>query len=346
MDINTLLFNEIHDILYGYDCRDDQIKHFLTAPISFDERQKEAIKIIEGIMTVHGKKDLLSCVAELARIEHGIRELEPWARDHVVHALLSFLLGIYIQNKFFALKGISVNEFQWKLAGLFHDVGYPVQIAKDAMLSRFAKKINDIKDTIGVPSPDIHFKIVPVGLEKLKNNINSFELIQAKINEWGLQINPMKEYKRMTDSGNICHGMISALAVLYLIDLMYQKNNPKRERRDIYKHNINFNQVHFETDVVSACAAIFIHNLPDNCFENTKIDCSKAPLAFLLKLSDCLQEWERPSRINPEGFHADKFDIQVIKGKLIFHSDISDKDKDKIRKEISSSLIASDVLIC
>jgi hypothetical protein len=345
MDINALLFNEIHDILYDYDCREDQINHFLTIPASFDERQKEAIKIIEGIMTVHGKKELLSCVAELARIEHGIRELEPWARDHVVHALLSFLLGIYIQNKFFALKGISVNEFQWKLAGLFHDVGYPVQIAKDAMLSRFAQKINDIKDSIGVSTPDIHFKIVPVGLEKLKNDINSFELIQAKINEWGLQINPMKEYKRMTDSGNICHGMISALAVLYLIDLMYQKNNPKRERRDIYKHNINFNQVHFETDVVSACAAIFIHNLPDKCFKNAKIDCSKAPLAFLLKLSDCLQEWDRPSLNNTNGYPSSKFDMHVKDGKLVFRSDVSIENKGKIEKEIISSLIASDVLI-
>ena len=29
---------------------------------------------------------------ELARIESGIRDIEPWFRDHVVHATLSFFI--------------------------------------------------------------------------------------------------------------------------------------------------------------------------------------------------------------------------------------------------------------
>lgn len=346
MDINITLFNEIRDVLCNYDCESEKIEHFLLARASFLDRQSEAINIIKGIMTVHRKQELLSCVAELARIEHGIRELEPWARDHVVHALLSFLLGIYINKEFLSLEDISVNDFQWKLAGLFHDVGYPTQIAKNAMLRPFAAKINEIKNSLGIRAPDIYFKIVPVGIESLRNDVNSFDLIQSKLNEWDLRINARKEYKHMIDSGSICHGMISALAVLYVIDLMYQKHNPKREYRDICKDNINFNQKYFVTDVVSACAVIYIHNLPSRCFANAKIDRSKAPLAFLLKLSDCLQEWERPSLKNLEGYQATKFDIQVIDGKLTFHSDIPDENKNKIRKEISCFLVGSDILVC
>jgi len=84
-NINETLLKETKPYFYIYDCREDEIEHFLFCCRKFLERQKEAIRIIEGIMTAHGKKDLLRQVSELARVEYGIRELEPWVRDHVVH---------------------------------------------------------------------------------------------------------------------------------------------------------------------------------------------------------------------------------------------------------------------
>lgn len=350
MNINRTLIKEINPYLYNYDCDRDQneIEDFLTHHGNFLERQKEAIHIIEDIMTKHGKKELLRHVAELARVEHGIRELEPWVRDHVVHALLSFILGIYLNEKFLKpLFSCHINDFQWKLAGLFHDVGYPVQVAKD-ILRPFTAKINEIKGNLDVRSQDLYFKVVPVGLVNLKNNLNSLDLIQERLDEWDLQINAQKEYNQMINSGEICHGIISSLAVLYVIDLMYQKYNPKRKYSDIYamSSNINWNQTYFERDVISACSAIYTHNLPNRCFTNAKIDRSKAPVAFLLKLSDCLQEWERPSSTNPTGFSAAKFDIKIDNHQLIFYANISDDNKKKIKDEISSFMVAQDVQIC
>ena len=159
---------------------------------------------------------------------------------------------------------------------------------------------------------------------------------------------PETEYDKIIDSGDIDHGIISSLAILYIIDLMYQKYNPKREDRDVYvpSTNINVNQKYFEGDVVSACTAIYIHNLPKRSFVNSKINRSKAPVAFLLKLSDCLQDWERPSKINPTGFSATKFDIKIDNDQLIFQADIPDDKKKQIKDEISSSLVAPDVQIC
>jgi len=348
MNINATLLRENNSYLYNYDCDRYEIKHFLTHRGTFLERQREAIHIIESIMTTHGKKELLRHIVELARVEHGIRELEPWVRDHVVHALLSFILGIYLNEKFLRpLIGILVNDFQWKLAGLFHDVGYPVQVAKD-ILRPFTAKINEIKKILDVHSPDVYFKVVPVGIENLTNYLNSFDLIQERLNEWELRINAREEYNQMVDSGDICHGMVSSLVILYVIDLMYQKYNPKRKYSDIsaVMSNINWNQTYFERDVVSACSAIYIHNLPNRCFADAKIDRSKAPVAFLLKLSDYLQEWERPSLINPKGFSATYFDIKIDNDQLIFHADISDDKKRKIKDEISSSLVTPDVQIC
>lgn len=347
-NINETLWNEIKPYLHKYDCFEDEIEHFLFHNRNFLERQTEAIRIIENIMTLHGKKDLLRQVSELARVEYGIRELEPWVRDHVVHALLSFILGIHINENFTRCSAVRpVNDFQWKLAGMLHDVGYPVEIAKDIM-KPFADKINEIKRNLGDQGPDICFKVIPVGLENLKNNRNSFDIIQERLRSWGLDVDARKAYEENVESANVDHGIISSLSILYLIDMMYQKYNPKREFKNVRAAggNIDFNQRYFEEDVVSACTAIYIHNLPKKYFIHRKIDRRKAPVAFLLKLSDCLQEWERPSKTNPAGFSASSFDIKINREKLVFHAEIPDEKKEHMKDQVRSILLAPDVEIC
>lgn len=347
MDINVTLLNDVSPYLRDYHCYEPQIREFLLLRKPFLEKQKEAIGIIENIMAFHGKERLLSQVVELARVEHGIRELEPWVRDHVVHAVLSFILGVYLNKKFIVPTAkMAVNEFQWKLAGLFHDIGYPVQIAKD-ILDPFTKNINKVKKKLVPSAKKVYFKVVPVGLEDLTNGVNGFDLIQDRIDKWELGINAKDEFDLMIASDKMCHGIISSLAVLNIIDAMYQKYNPQRKNADIYQMNslINWNQIYFKEDVVSACSAIFVHNLPERCFTKTKISRSVAPVAFLLKLADCLQDWERPSSLDKNGLSANQFNIETIRNQLIFHAKIERDRKDRIRREMSLCLEAEDVKI-
>ncbi len=345
-NINLTLLKETRSYFIEYSCGGRKLESFLTHRGTFLQRQKEALNIIKKIMTIHRKRGLLSHLDHLAEVEHKIRELQPWVRDHIVHALLSFILGVYLNENFLrALTDNFVDSFQWKLAGLFHDIGYPAQIAKD-VLAPFTATINDVKTFIDVPAPDVHFRIVPIGLENLTNPRNSFALIQERLDEWNLQINAKKEYDRMINSGNICHGMISSLALLYLIDLMYHKCNPRRKYSEVYVNGADWNQTYFEKDVVSACSAIYIHNLPERCFINAKIDRLKTPVAFLLKLSDCLQTWERPNWNNKKGFSATLFDIEINNSVVIFRAEIPEDEKNKIKANITSCLIASDIQIC
>jgi len=345
MSINKILFDEIIDYFYKYDLDYSDLNKFIFSSATFLERQQLAITIIEDIMAVHGKKNLQKNIAKLAKIEHEIKELEPWVRDHVVHALLSYILGIYINEKY--LVTCKVNDFQWKLASLFHDIGYPAQIAKD-LLKIFADPINDIKKELGLSVPDIYFQTIPIGLEKLCNNKNTLKLFQKCFDKWAIEINAQSEFNKMIESGEICHGIISALSLVYVIDLLYQKYNPSRKYKDIraVEDNTSWNQNYFEKDVIQAGAAIFLHNLPMECFLKSKIDRKKAPLAFLLKLSDCLQEWERPSLDNINGFPSSKFDIKIEKERLILKADISIDRKQKIQNEINSILIADDITFC
>ncbi len=349
MGINWTIFDAIEDLLDaygGYCCDKDEIKRFLTTDNQdFRERQEEAILIIKKIMTAHGKQELRGAVAELARVEYGARELEPLLRDHVVHAMLSFLLGIHINENLLKPSCCHVEPFPWKLAGLFHDIGYPVYVARN-ILNPFTKKINEIKHDLGVGAPDVFFKVVPVGLDKLTNATSSLNLIQSHLDKWGLKIDATREYNDMVDSGQVCHGIISSLSVLYIIDLMYHKYNPKREYKDIRDYTgITWNQSYFDNDVIPACAAIFVHHLPRRCFSSAKLVREQAPLAFLLKLSDCLQDWDRPLADHPSGIPNSEFDIKITNEKLVFT--VADKSsREKIADEVVSSLIAPDVEVC
>lgn len=344
MGINRVMFNAVKDLIWNYGCYEDEVREFLFKRWGFQRRQKEAISIVNGIMTTHGKQELLGHVAELARVEYGIRELEPWVRDHVVHALLSFILGIHINENFMRPLGYRVDSFQWKLSGLFHDIGYPVQVAGD-VAKPFTDKINTIKVNLNVIAPDVFFRLIPVGLNQLTNGVESLSLIQQKIDDWGLSVDASREYREMLDSGRICHGIISSLSVLYIIDLMYQKYNPRREYHDIYDPpGIIWNQSYFENDVVSACAAIFLHNLPARCFAGAPLDKERAPLAFLLRLADCLQDWDRPSADNPHGIPNREFNINITGGRLIFTVNDPDR-KNKISTDIEATMFTSGIEI-
>jgi len=349
MSIHETLLNEIAsngvDFLFNYGCDRIDIETFLLDSVPFIDRQQRAINIVERVLIAHGKEKLLSYLVELARVEHGIRELEPWVRDHVVHAVLSFILGIYFNEKFMK-PSYPVDHFQWKISGLLHDIGYPVQIARN-ILQPFENTVNGIKHDLGGVAEEVRFIVIPKNLDKLTNELSSLNIIQSRLEDWNLNIDVELVYRHMIETGKVCHGMISALALLWIIDLMYHKFNPARQYKDIYQTNssINWNQMYFEDHIVSACSAIFIHNLNNKYFSAAKIDREIAPLAFLLKLSDSLQDWERPSLQNPIGIPASNYDIEVDNKKIIFKANLPNNRKQKIRHEINSCLIADDIRI-
>ena len=353
MSINDKLLSLSFDEIYQYDMWSEDLEEFINFEGDFLGRQQLAIDTIQLLMTLHGKQDLLGYVSKLAEIEHGIQELQPWQRDHVVHALNSFILGIYINEKFLKKSlNVGLGKFEWKLAGLMHDTGYPLEIAM-GISKQFTDKVNEIRNEIGIDREDVFCKIVPLGLDKLQNGIKSFDLISERILSWDININAEEEFELMKNDGKVCHGIISAIAVLYVIDMLYEKFNPNRLFEDTFGHdtNINWNQHYFVNDVVSSCAAIFLHNLRNDRFENTKIDPYKAPLAFLLKLSDVMQDWDRPSLLDIKGYNVENFNIEVVDGNLHFKvkPDIKGIDGvrriDSIRNDLESTIVMDNIVI-
>jgi len=290
------------------------------------KKYKLSQQIIKNIVKQHGKDQLDLHITELYEVEKATMSLTG-KRDHVIHALNTFLLGLYINNNYLGKK---VDSFQWKLAALFHDIAYPLEISQ-RIIERYFRKLSAIKNELHIENFNPIIYLIPKDFEKLTTNKNAFEYIQIRIYEWELDVTVQKRYNDMISSNKICHGILSALTVLYFVDLLYQKNNPQRKRQPLNIEGSNWNQKNFEHDVVSACSAIFIHNLPDNAFE--KIDRNKAPLPYLLKLCDELQNWDRPDQNTLTGDSPENYDISIQKNKIIFKVK-SKKNREKISKKI------------
>lgn len=255
-----------------------------------ENKYKLAQSLIKELVKPHGKDKLYPHITELYEVENATMILTG-KRDHVIHALNTFLLGCYINNYYLDNK---VDMFQWKLAALFHDIAYPLEISQK-IIERYFDKLNSIKNKLRTENSSPTMNLVPLNFEKLTNHKNALEFIQTRIYDWELDINVQKTYKDKISSNKICHGMLSALTVLYLIDLMYHDKNPQRKRQHVIDADgFDWDQRHFENHIVPACSAIFLHNLSDDAFE--KIAKGKAPLPYLLKLCDELQTWDRPDQ--------------------------------------------------
>ena len=366
MSVNKFIYKETCKWSDKYGLYPHELKDFLISSefkkLSKDEifakRSNKAIELVKYIMERHKKSEIGTCIADLAKYESKIRDLNPEHRDHVVHTMFTFILGIYINETYMTKLGVPVNPLQWKIACLFHDIGYLVK-DPDCLLM-FEKRVDEIKNdyvsthassqhdhtngngAVDSTTENIPFKIRDENVGKLTSCKNSFELIEEYL-KLDREISLKKEYLDLYHEKNHHHGMIGSLAVLSIIDLLYYTNNPcgKCSPTIVYtkEGKIDFNQRYFNKDIIPACSAIYIHSHESEWFEkHTKINCSKAPVAFLLKLSDCLQEWGRPSGAN-DGFDSDAFKIKFNGSDLIFNVNIHDNvEKKNIIKKIEGEI--------
>ena len=149
MSINDEILAEVNNCLSYYGCDYSEIDNFLHFPNNFAARQVAAIDIIENAMTDHQKRPLASTIAQVSRIENAVKSIQPHLRDHVIHAVLSFLLGMHLNENWLKPNGYNgVSNFKWKLAGLFHDIGYPLQVV-NAIFRDVIEHINTLKNNIG-----------------------------------------------------------------------------------------------------------------------------------------------------------------------------------------------------
>jgi hypothetical protein len=254
-----------------------------------------------------GNANIIDLFDVLKYYEENASVLLDKQRDHYVHSVNVFLLGlsIYSQNENFrkiisqdheSNKGNMLYEedieeflFQWGIASLCHDIGYPIEITYK-QLKKFVDRVSDVEGKSISPEPYLGFNSFDAlnSLPK-KDNVNAINLLSLNIhNKFGISLDDIsgrlnKYLYTMQENKFVDHGFYSAIILLKWYSYLVENN--------ISEENANH-------PVVNAAGAILLHNYYSNGlmkkpFNLGALKPQSHPMAFLLILCDELQEWNR-----------------------------------------------------
>lgn len=306
----------------------DKLEGFLSES-DMVKKAKIAIESIKLLINPHGKPDLPDTLQRLYYIESMLRnpdngngnkafyEVQRKSRDHVIHALNTYLLGLMLIEKL-NLPTPPGFDFQWKLTSLFHDIGYPLEIAKKIIDQSTIIPLNELV------APELRgteycVKFNLTRFTTLTTREKSLELMQRNFTSlWELDANAKTLYRSSTRQGKIKHGVISSLLLMAHLDLCYKQNNPENIYEDyIDGQRVSWARKTFHEHIVPSCAAIMLHDAHKANFNRRKIKREVAPLAWLLRVCDALQDWDRP-RSGSHGIPADQYQIGFSNGVIFF----------------------------
>ncbi|MFA5523144.1 MAG: RyR domain-containing protein [Tissierellales bacterium] len=271
---------------------------------------------------LQGKKNFIDLLDVLKSYEENAATLIDKQRDHYVHSVNVFVLGlaIYAQNK--NLRTIIEEDheknsksrekyessrkeflFKWGIASLCHDVGYPVEITNN-QIKKFIKLVSDVDGENKSADPYLAFKdfevlnrVPTISIDDNSiadlNHIDpnkALDLLSYNIqSRLGTDLETTKKYlsdflSNMQKFGFVDHGFYSSIILLKWYGHMLQMSG--------ISSDVLYNEI------VDAAGAILLHNYYKNVlmkepFSLGALTPEKHPYAYLLILCDELQEWNR-----------------------------------------------------
>ena len=275
---------------------------------------------------------LLDLVNAMKKYEESTGDLIDKQRDHLIHSVNVFLLGlaIYAQNrkyrkcfkdyvlkspydKYYMLEnGDFSNEeflYRWGVASLFHDIGYPVEIIGKQLKKFINDSVKSISPTYGADTA-IDFKDF--------NEFNTIVKLDYDFADEFTKSYPEAKFLNLFKPTDIvAHKISTDFEGVNVNDVIKHLDNFVYSMGDLgfidhgffscilildtygyliqkYAKNHDF----FFYPIVDSASAILLHNYYRNVLQNNPFNLkqllpSQSPLAFLLILCDELQEWSR-----------------------------------------------------
>ena len=309
----------------------DARKEFLNLTASFleaktyHEAEHRARQLMLFILTHHDKAQAMAPVLEnlnLFELYGNYNFVKQ--RLHYCHQINVFLLGLYIYHNFEPLRknitlemqkttpeikiegcfcpfrysgGNEYGEFlyRWRLASLCHDIGTGISLCERDS-SRIAEYLEQIPFEKKVASVDELSKI---------GNHDLLQELDAACDE--VSLSDYMKYQNshpFPDSVYYDHGIISALIFLRLMHEEYGRHGDKTTSHTRFGC-VFWHPKILSNSILQIAIAIAMHNLEKHpqalqmSAKNIKIfDMNRRPLAWLLKIADLLQEWDKPRAKN------------------------------------------------
>jgi len=237
-------------------------------------------------------------------------------RLHFIHQVNVFLLGLFLYHNVPFIRekiGNEMNEtrsdrshdledkgfiyntyneflYRWRLASLSHDIGYGISLSgndeqqiKDLLEDVLSIKIQNLDDLWKFNNKNL--------LSQLDSSISEISIKQYMQNQCD---NPFKSTVYYD------HGIISSLIFLRLLNQEYA-NHRNNKITYVGSSKIVWDEYFLKGSILQAAVAIALHNLDQNSVlfqeiaNNQQIfNLEERPLSWLLKVSDILQEWDKP----------------------------------------------------
>ena len=300
---------------------------FMIYQITAEDKSE---KSSEGSI-VNEPNTLLDLVKIMKKYEENTGDLIEKQRDHFIHSVNVFLLGlaIYAQNKSYREafetyilkspykkyyridKKLSHEEFfyRWGVASLFHDIGYPVEIIGKQLNKFINDGVKSISSTYGADTAidfkdfnefNTIIKIDPNFADEYTKNYPEAKFLNL------FKPTDIMAHKIATDFSNVNVNQV-AKHLDSFVDIMGENGFIDHGFfsailvMNSYGYLIQkFAKKHdfFFYPIVDSATAILLHNYYRNVLQKNPFNLSalhplQSPLAFLLILCDELQEWNR-----------------------------------------------------
>jgi hypothetical protein len=332
MRIDNKIYDELAKVLRlenSYRCPCDRnLLSFLEADTY--ERKRE---LAESAYRAFGDADNASKIdiaEELARFEEATGPLTIVYRDHLVHSIYVFILGLVLHHKWPCLKrgyGNTTSDsnadfaYYWALTALFHDCAYPVDLAirsVDGFLDRILETTGK-RSIMRVNSKVLCERLWYTLLNENEDIKHPIKVICESITRT-LRCNAgdandviLRSVADGEERGLFDHGIWGAAILLKIWEqIASTRNIPLDDFRDKY---------------MPVISAIFLHNVFDYLWQtvihagddNLRLRSESHPLAYLLILCDRLQEWNRKdfgSNCADEYLETAGYDIDFMDDRL------------------------------
>lgn len=298
---------------------------FLSAK-TYGESERFARRLMNFVLYQHEKDCVVGPVLEsLNNFElYGEYDYRQ-QRLHFNHLANVFLLGLYLYHNAPGIKHAIDHEmelttseqevivddvsrnwrysggqngygeflYRWRLASLSHDLGYGISLSGNdkTKIKEYLEEISTFLITDIESLEDLwHFEGKDLR-NQLDSSIPEISIENYMMYQYG---NPFKS------SVYYDHGLISSLIFLRLINEEYARHryNPISY---VGSTRIIWHESFLTGSILQAAVAIALHNLNQHeealrkaAKETHIFDLKKRPLSWLLKVSDTLQEWDKP----------------------------------------------------
>lgn len=267
-----------------------------------EEKKETAQKVYQAVFYILGLPEeddrSVHLTDALKAYEEHAGAIMGNQREHFVHSVNVYLLGLSIYQGNERLQALFRQEagegrgdraaffFSWSLTALLHDMGYPVELSS-RVLQEFVQRTTGLEIS-GFPAPEARIEIrnyedfaIPgeEGLSPLEFLLRDLEA-REDFRKWGLRRHLEFFPALMQERGFVDHGYYSAMILLRWYGLVGESFQ------------------HMEREVAQAAGAILLHNFYGHIWQKLEPELpalkpERHPLAFLLILSDELQEWNR-----------------------------------------------------